>query len=143
LFVGAFCDKISFVGVAHLTRGGRSCLWVLHRSPRPVIVIDCNVLQCVAMWCSVLKLFPSPRPVIVYDCRMNQFPYKVNTILKPCMQAKFSLENLFLKNFRILVFGNDIERAQRGARIRPVLPAVWRGYGRIFPGRCSMCRGAL
>ena len=24
-------DKISFVGVAHLTRGGRSCLWALYR----------------------------------------------------------------------------------------------------------------
>jgi len=25
-------DKISFVGVAHLTRGGRSCSWALYRS---------------------------------------------------------------------------------------------------------------
>jgi len=24
-------DKISFVGVAHLTRGGRSCSWALYR----------------------------------------------------------------------------------------------------------------
>jgi len=29
-------DKISFVGVAHLTRGGRSCSWALYRSsPSP------------------------------------------------------------------------------------------------------------
>jgi len=27
-----FRDKISFVGVAHLTRGGRSCAWALYRS---------------------------------------------------------------------------------------------------------------
>ena len=26
-----FCDKISFVGVTHLTRGDRSCSWALYR----------------------------------------------------------------------------------------------------------------
>jgi len=34
-------DKISFVGVAHLTSGGRSCSWALYHFPMP----NCGILQ--------------------------------------------------------------------------------------------------
>jgi len=33
-------DKISFVGVVHLTRGGRSCLWALYRCTCPFFVMN-------------------------------------------------------------------------------------------------------
>jgi len=63
------CDKISFVGVAHLTRGGRSCSWALYRSPSgqynqeythtPLVCVpDVFGANCVAAY-QQKKTFPS------------------------------------------------------------------------------------
>jgi len=69
-FIVFVCDKISFVSVFHLTRGGRSCSWVLCRSLRTpssmseddvkltskaVPSVCCSVLQGVAACCSMLQ----------------------------------------------------------------------------------------